>query len=110
MQPRSGEPCTGLDKRCSDNASQRSHTIVLQNDKKRILSAAGAIEIFNDVKLSVHSKHPHAVRKQAMGFDHLVVRVDRLFVCLVPLARGLIAVCRVEVRQVTPQSAAQKLR
>ncbi len=58
--------------------------VVLQYNKKRILTASGGIEVFNDVELSSQSEHPHAVRKQAVFLDHFVVGVDRLFILFVP--------------------------
>jgi hypothetical protein len=63
MQPRSSKAGGGVDTRRGDNASERSDTIMLQNDEKRVLAASGAIEIFNEIELSGQSKHPHAVRK-----------------------------------------------
>jgi hypothetical protein len=91
VQSRSNKARGCFDEGRRNNAPQSSDAIMLQNDKEGISAATGEIEIFNDVELSRQSKHPHAVGKKAMRFDHLVVSVNRFFVFFIPLACGLLA-------------------
>lgn len=102
MQSRSSEARGKLDKWCNNNASQRNYAIMLQNYEKGILAASGEIAIFNNVELSGQSKRPHAVGKQAVLLYHVVIGIDRFFVFFVPLARSLLALGGVKLRQVTP--------
>jgi hypothetical protein len=74
------------------------------------MATSGDIEIFDDVELSSQSKHPRAVRKQAMLFDHLIIGVDRFFICLVPRARRLLALRHAWERQMPPHRSGQEFR
>ena len=63
---------------------------MLQDYEKRIVAASAEVAVFNDVELPRQSKRPHAVGKQSMRLDQVVISIDRFFVFLIPLARGLL--------------------
>jgi len=110
MQSRFNESCGCFDEWRNDYAIQRSDAIMLQDDKERILVASGEIEIFDNVELSRQSKHPHAVGKQAVRLDHLIVGVNGLLIFFVPLPRGSLTLRGIELWKLSPDGMAQEFR
>lgn len=58
MEARVRKRGTGFDQGCDDHTGGRGHAIVLEHEKKGILSAADRIEVFNEIALLCQSEFP----------------------------------------------------